>query len=226
MLFENIIEQINEYFRSIVSHVQESSTFDSLKDKFNSLSPFIQKLLITTICFLIILLTLATPIIKYQASLENMVFFEEQKKLTQKIISFQKKSKSMPSTPKEYKLADFKTKVNTLENAYSINFLPNQMSVSPSKTRSKIIRSANQNNFNVETKKTNIDQFLALTYSVQKLNKSLLIESIELKANSENPSYFDGSITVANLFVKPASDILPSPKVKKSKKPRSRRGQK
>ncbi len=224
MFFENIIDQINEYFQSIVSQVQESSTFDSLRNKFSSFSPFTQKLLITTACFLILILTLIKPITNYQTSVENMIFFEEQKKLTQKIISFQKKSKFTSQTPKKYQLADLKTKVSDLGNAYSINFLPDQISVTSSKASSKIILSANQNNFNIQTKKTNINQFSALTYSLQKLNKSLLIESIELKANPENPSYFDGLITIANLFVKPASDILPSPEIKKPIK--SRRGKK
>lgn len=155
-----------------------------------------------------------------------MASFEERQEITQKIISFQKKSKSLTQKPKEFTLRDMKSEVKRMAGSYSINFLPDQISTSSGSVEKALVLGSKQSNFNIKATKSNINQFTALTYSLQKLNKSLLVEGIELRANREDPRYFDGSIKLANLFVKPTSDILPKPEITKKPKTRKRRGRK
>ncbi|MGH1469079.1 MAG: hypothetical protein ACRBBP_09410 [Bdellovibrionales bacterium] len=224
MLFEDQLEQLNEYTQSLISRVEENSTFNSLRDKYSSLSPLLQKVLLGAGLFLIVFLTLAGPIANYKASIENMTSFEKRQEITQQVIAFQKKSKSLSQKPREFKLRDIKSEVDRMSGAYSINFLSDQVSVLSDQPSKKLVLGAEQSNFKVKTTKANISQFTALTYSLQKLNKSLLVEALELKANRENSLYFDGSIKVANLFVKSTSDILPKPEVTKKPKSRKRRG--
>ncbi len=224
MLFEDQLEQLNEYSQSIISRVEENSTFNSLRDKYSTLSPLLQKTILGAGCFLIIFITLAGPIANYKTSVENMSSFEERQEITQKIISFQKKSKSLSQKPREFQVRDLKSEVETLSKSFSINLLSDQVSVASDRSNKNLVLGSEQRNFDVKTSKANINQFTTLTYSLQRMNKSLLVEALELKANRENPAYFDGSIKIANLYVKPVSDILPKPEVTKKSKSKKRRG--
>lgn len=226
MLFEDQVEQLKEYYQSVEARVQESSAFNSLRDRYVALSPLMQKLVITSCACLALFFTLAAPIANYKTSVDNMASFEERKSLTEKIISYEKKSSSKSPKPKEYRVDKLNNSVQGLSRSYAINYLPDQTSVFTARSEKKIILGAQQNNFNVKTRNTNISQFTALAYNVQKLNKSLFIDSLELIASRDKPGYFNGSIGVTNLFVKPASEILPKPQVKKPGKRKSRRGRK
>lgn len=224
MLFEDQFEQLKEYYQSVESRALENSTVNSLRDKYSNLSPLLQKILLGAFCFLAVFLVLAGPIANYRSSVENMTAFETRNALTEKMISYQKKSKSAAPKPKEYNLTTFKQATSDLAKSYSINFLPDQVSVATARPGKKMIPAAEQNNFDVKTTKSNIDQVTALTYSLQKLNTSLSVESLELNANREDSAYFDSSIIVANLFVRSVTDILPKPEASKKKKSRKRRG--
>ncbi len=224
MLFEDQLEQLNEYTQTVISRVEENSTFNSLRDKYSALSPLLQKTILGAASIFIIFIVLAGPIANYQTSVENMASFEERQEITQKIISFQKKSKSLSQKPREFQMRDMKSEVETLSKSFSINLLPDQVSVISDRSNKNLVLGSEQRNFDVKTNKANINQFAALTYSLQRMNKSLLVEGLELRANRENPAYFDGSIKIANLYVKPVSDILPKPEVTKKAKSKKRRG--
>ncbi len=222
MLFEDQFEQLKEYYQSLESRVLENSTVNLLRDRYSSLSPGLQKILVWTLGIFLFFLILAGPVSNYTSSIEDLNTFERRKNLTKKIIAYRKKTKSLAPKPKEYNLGTLKRKVSSFGESYSINLLPEQISVMTSRPEKKFLLSALQKNFNVKTSKANIDQITALAYSIQKENTSLLIESLEFNANREDPSYFDGSIVVANLFVKSASDILPKPENSKKGKRKTR----
>lgn len=223
MLFEDQLEQLKEYYQSVEARVLENSTVNALRDKYLALSPLLQKVLLGTACFVVFFLVLAGPISNYSSSVDEMNAFERRKALTEKIIAYKKKTNTLAPKPKEYDLGSLKRKVLSFGESFSINLLPEQISVMTSRAEKKVLPSALQKNFNIKTNKANIDQITALTYSIQKENKSLLIESLEFNANREDPSYFNGSIVVANLFVKSAADILPKPENDKKGKRKSRR---
>jgi hypothetical protein len=220
MLFEDQIEQGKEYLENLSSRVQESSLYIQLSDRFNSLSPSFQKFVIVFGLGLFIVLLISAPLANYHESVENMTAFEERKTLTQKVIDYNKNSSSQNPAPKRYNASELSREVKSLGKSYSINLLDNQISVSSENNPKKLITSAQQSNFKVKVDKANINQITALAYSIQKMNTSLILQGLEFKANSENPAYFDSSIEVANLHVKPAREILPTPAATKKKKRR------
>lgn len=222
MLFEDQIEQSKEYFDNLSSRVQESSLFNQLHDKYTSLSPSMQKILLVTAGFLAVYIVLIGPIASYQESVENMVSFEERKSLTQKVIDYSKKSKSTTPQPKPYDIGSISSEIKKIGKSYSINYLPEQTSVASAPSDKKFVTGAEQSNYLIKANKSNIDQATTLAYSIQKLNKSLLITALEFKANREDPAYFDASIEVANLYVRSAKEFLPKPEPEKKK--RKKRG--
>jgi len=223
MLFEDQIEQIKEGLQILQARVQESSIFNRALERYNSFSPTFQKILLVLFFILLLFVVLAAPIASYKTSVENMSDFKIQKGLTQKIIDFSKSSSSLSPQPKKYFSSSLGQEVNQLAQSYSIKLLPEQVSVDSDRTRSKIVRSADQNNFKVSANKANIEQVTALAYSIKKLNKSLMISGLSFEASPSNPGYFDSTIKVANLSVPPISSVLPKPEVTKNKK-KKRRG--
>lgn len=224
MLFEDQIDQLKEGLQILQARVQESSTFNKAYEKYSSLSPLFQKFVVGASLTLIVFLVLAAPIAKYKTSVDEIASFEEQKNLTQKIISFSKRSSSLSPRPKTFSTSELDQRVQELARSYSINLLPEQTFVDSQGSPKKLIPKANQTNFSIKAKKANIDQVTALAYSVKKLNKSLYITGLNFKANQENPLYFDSSIEVANLSVKPISAVLPKPELNNGSKKKKRRG--
>ena len=223
MLFEDQIDQLKEGAQILKSRVQESSTFNQLQERYSSLSPLFQKIVLGAVFSLVVFLILAAPIAKYKTSVEEVALFEEQKNLTQKIIDFSKKSSSLTPRPKAFTTSSLEQSVQNLAGSYSINLLPEQTRVNSQRAGKKLVPKSNQIDFSVDTNKANIEQVTALAYSLKKLNKSLYIKGIDFKANSENPLYFDSSIQIANLSVKPISEVLPKPEVDNNKKKKKKR---
>lgn len=223
MLFEDQIDQVKEGLQVLQARVQESSTFNKIIERYNSLSPTFQKAILLTLFILIVFAILATPISSYKASLENMIDFRVQKNLTQKIIDFSKKSANLTPQPKKFVTSSLKQEVTSLSGSYTIKLLPEQVSVDSDRISKKLVPGAAQNGFKITASKSNISQATALAYTIKKLNKSLLITGLDFKANTEMPGYFDSTIRVANLSVEPLTSVLPKPEVSKGKK-KKRRG--
>jgi|GEM_PF-2346357 len=226
MLFEDQIEQLKEALQVLQSRVQESSTFNKGIERYNSFSPAFQKIILVLAFVLIIFIVLAAPISSYKASIENMSDFKVQKNLTQKVIDFSKTASNLTPQPKKYFSSSLGQEVGALAGSYSIKLMPEQVSVDTERISKKLVPGAIQNSFAVKANQANIDQATALTYSVKKLNKSLIITGLDFKKNRELPGYFDTTIKVANLSVEPIASILPKPEVtdKKNNARRRRRG--
>jgi len=217
MLFEDQIEQLKEGLQVLQARAQESSTLNQAVERYNSLSPAFQKIILISAAALVVFAILAAPIASYQTSVENMADFKVQKNLTQKVIDFSKNSADLTPQPKKYFSSSLGQDVNRLAGSYSIKLLPEQISVDSDRISKKIVPGASQNGFKIIAKKSNIDQATALAYSVKKLNKSLLLTGLDFQANREMPGYFDSTIRVANLSVEPIQSVLPKPEVTNSK---------
>lgn len=211
-MFEDQLEQGKEYFENLSARVQESSLYNSIYERFTSFSPTFQKFILVALFGLFIFIILAKPIANYKTSVENLQEFEVRKKLTQQIIDFNKEKSNLAPAPKQISLSELSQKVSTNSQSYSIKLLPEQTNVRSSSGQ-KIIPQANQSDYVVNITKANIEQVTSLAYSINRDNKSLLISSIDFKANAEDPRYFDSQINVTNLYVNPISQILPEPEV-------------
>ena len=223
MLFEDQIEQAKDGLQVLQARVQESSTFNKAIERYNSLSPAFQKIILSAALFLIVLIVLAAPIASYKSSIENMKNFKVQKNLTQKVINFSKKSSSLTPKPKKFYTASLSQEVSTLAGSYSIKLLPEQISVTSGRLSKKLVPGALQTAFNIKAKTSNVSQVTALAYSLKKLNKSLVLTGLDFKESSDMPGYFDSTIKVANLSIDPIETVLPKPEVTKDKK-KKRRG--
>lgn len=219
MLFEDQAEQLKEYFENLGSRITESSLFNKIYERFASFSPLFQKLILIFVVLLVLFIVLSGPIRSYQSSVENIQAFEERKSYTQKILSYAKEKTSNKLRPKDFSVTELSREVENRSQSYSIKLLPEQNRVSRAPQNSKILKSAQQKNFEISTSKANINQTTSLAYSMKLLNKSLLLTGLEFSANSEDPRYFDTKISLANLYVEPLSAILP--KAEPSKKTRS-----
>lgn len=210
MLFEDQIEQLKELGQVLKEKVQESSLYVTVYERYTSLSPSMQKLCIVALVFLFSFLLLSAPIAKFSTSAQNLEDFQTQKNLTQSIIQKARQSNASVKTPKQFNQQELQRTLVSYNKSPLISIMEEQSNLSTTANNSSpSISGAESKIFTVTNKNVNAEQALNQTYSLKKLNKSLVIKEVRFEASKENPGYFTHNIQIENLYLKPVSEILP-----------------
>ena len=211
MLFEDQIEQLKELSQIIKEKAQESPLYVTVYERYTSLSPSMQKFCILGLVFLASFIVLSAPIAKFNTSVENLESFQAQKNITQEIIQKARQSNASVKTPKQFNQQELQTTLDSYNKSPLISILKEQSSVATKPNNSSpSVRGADSKIFNITNKNVNAEQALTQTYSLKKLNKSLVVKEVRFDASRERPGYFTHNVELENLYLKPISELLPA----------------
>ena len=211
MLFEDQIEQLKELSQIIKEKAQESPLYVTVYERYTSLSPSMQKFSIAGLIFLFVFLLLSAPIAQFNTSVENLESFQAQKNITQAIIQKARQSNASVKTPKEFNQQEMQSTLESYNKSPLISILKEQSSVATNINNSNpSIRGADSKIFNITNRNVNSEQALTQTYSLKKLNKSLVVKEVRFVASKERPGYFTHNVELENLYLKPITEILPA----------------
>ena len=223
-MFEDQIEQLKEIFESIKERIQESSLYLTLYERYSLLSPRVQKITLIGLGVFIAFILTSPPLAQYHTSRENIADFENRKNITQKIIQQAKTSGGRTKTPKEITKQDLERTLKNFAKSPVINLTEDQATVMFNRNQSsKVVPQAQQEYFKIVGKDFNAEQTLNLAYSLKRLNSSLLITQLTFKESTMRPGYFDNEINITNVYVPPATSILPTQQDEVDDKPTRRR---
>ena len=223
-MFEDQFEQLKELFQSVKERVQESSLYQNIYEKYVSLSPRMQKIVILVIMGFAAFLLVSPPLAKYRTSNENLSDFQTRKDITQRIIQQAKSGSSKVKTPKMISQLELSNSLNSYGRSPVINLADGQASVIVSRDQGKsIVPPAEQASLKIIGKELNSSQALNLAYSFKRYNSSLLITRLSFKESDMKPGYFESEIGLTNLYVPTISEILPKPEINSGPKKRSNR---
>lgn len=191
MAFEELRERIQSEAKSQWENFQETSLYIQITEKYENLSPLMQKLSLVAVALILIYAVLAIPLGSFTNSSDSVTHFEETRSLIRDMLKATREAQDSPdiATPPD---ADFiQTRIqNELTSAH---LLPEQIKgTTPINEPSNLIPSNLVGNmFRVSLAKLNLRQVVDIGYQLQAINASVKLADLVMVANAQDPRYFD-----------------------------------
>ena len=210
MNLDDIKDQLRDQFNALWGRVQESTTYNSLKEKYDALPAMAQKGIAFGSGFVAVLLVLSIPFSYISAANTSIEEFNEYRVLLRDLLRIGRSAKEAPPLPPGLSPADLQSQAQTLTS--ELGLLPDQVSgmaplkENPSPTlASPVIQ---QGGMSLSLKKLNLNQILDIGFRLQSISSGTKLAGVEILANSEDNHYYDVIYKVVNfsLPVQPDSD--------------------
>lgn len=219
MDFESLKEQLLDQYKELSQKIGENETFLMLAERYNNLSPVIQRSIIGGIVFLFFYVLYTIPSGSMASSESHYSNFELQRATTEDlykagaITSGGSQSNGLGRTQLESQVKrDLKTQ-QVLDSQVS----PFKSVAAPISAK-KVPKEIEQIGLSFEIKKMNLKQFTNISSRLASINPNTKLTNISMKADKEDPHYFNVSYTLSSLNLKQA----PQPAAAKGKRGSSR----
>jgi len=171
--------------------VQESAAYNQLRDRYENMSPPMQKLTVTGVVALLAFLVLSVPYRYYSQSQTNVEDFESQRMTIRELLKVSRESSDVPQIPQAPSMDILRANIENQIKA--ANLLPEQVKgTEVLDNNSKMVpQNLTEGVLQVSLAKLNIRQIVDLGYQFQSINPSVKLKDLVLTANREDTRYFD-----------------------------------
>jgi hypothetical protein len=173
------------------------------------LTPPQQKLTMMAAGAFLALVVISIPYSYYSSSSDNVSVFEEKRNLIRELLKVTRESSEVPDLPVAPSSDILKSNIeNQLRMA---NLLPEQMKGIEviSADTGLIPKSLLEAGLRVSLAKLNLRQIVDIGYNIQAISQSVKMNDVNIKANSEDPKYFDVDFKLVSLAVPQARNEAP-----------------
>lgn len=214
MSFEDLKDKFTNDARMTWERIQESSTYNQLRDRYDNLSPMGQKVVIASSVALLVLLTLSFPYSHYTQSQDYISDFEGKRMTIRELLKVSRESSEVPQIPQAPPVDMIRSNIEG--QIKSANLLPEQIkSTEVIDGNSKAIpKSLSEGAVQISLAKLNLRQVLDLGYQFQSINPSVKMTDLTITANREDTRYFDVVYKLVALAVPSAPEIPAEPPAK------------
>jgi hypothetical protein len=87
MALENVTDQIKEKFAELTAKIQESPLYNSLRERFETLTPAAQRGIVAGAAALVVLLLISYPYSDFSASSQNVEAYNENRALLRQLFA-------------------------------------------------------------------------------------------------------------------------------------------
>jgi hypothetical protein len=217
MALEEIRERIISHSKALWEKIEESSFYNQLKDRFENLSPLMQKVVITVGSFSFVALLFSFPLGFYSNSREIMSVFDEQRTLTREMLKAAREASQVPPLAGTPDSSDLQARIQ--EQLKKIRLLPEQVrSVQVISLPATIIA---QNiiayGTEVSLSKINLNQAVSIGHLLSILESTTTkVKDMEMVPHSQDPRYLDTVFRLVTFKVPQYQPLFPAEKEKKS----------
>lgn len=219
------LEEVKERFKSewqqTKERLEDNSTFVSLRDRFQSYSPLVQKLILFGALGLVVLGILSLPMGHYETSSEHLAEFDSSRSLIKDLFRVQKDISETPQIPTPPPIDSVKSRIEfDLQGA---QLLPEQIrgvTVLPAQKTPLYDTSQNEGSVEISLAQLNIRQITDLGNQFQSISPSVKLKDLVISASAADSRYFDVIYRLLVLKVLPEETIAPDPAEKPGKKGR------
>lgn len=183
---------------------QDSPVYSQLKDRYDNLSPAMQKLAIFGSVALLLLVLLSTPMGSYtNAGIQEQEFLER-RQLIRDFLKAQRSSQDLPNLPAAPPTETLRAQIQG--QATMARLIPDQIgSVEEVRKASSLIAdNLLSTQLQVSYKKLNLRQVIDLGTQLQNLSPSVKLKDMNMIASTTHPQYFDVDFLVAVLNLSPS----------------------
>jgi hypothetical protein len=219
MAFEELRERIQSESKAQWESFQQSSLYIQVKERYENLTPVMQKVTLVGFSLFFAYLVLSIPLGYYSQSSTYVSEFEEKRQLIRDLLKSSREAQESPNLAIPPSVDSLKAQIET--QIQSAKLLPEQNAGTEilGEKPKMIPGNLSQGVLRVQLKKLNVRQILDLGHQFQTVNSSVKMTDLVMQANPEDPRYFDVSYKLAVLAVPSQIESAPEPEA-----PPKRRG--
>lgn len=201
MALEDVKEQLKEKWDELVLKVTESDTYIQLGERYNNLSPLLQKTIVFTAVFFVGYIIYSIPAGFIDAAAEKESSFVESRRL---IRGLNRSARNPMISPDQFRGMEFEEMRSRIDNvAQSVQVLETQKGSAIAAIKplpSSVVPSAiKQNGLTYEFKKLTLRQAVAMSEQISSLHTNTKLAGVSIEADNEDPHYFTVKYTLSSL---------------------------
>lgn len=188
---EDVKERLSSEASALWEQLQESSLYQQLRDKYENLSPVMQKLVLFGGIATLIAMLSSVPAGFFSNSNDSITSFEDKRNLVRDLLKVSRDANDAPDIPVPPDMNALKSRIEA--NLLQAQLMPDQNGgVQIVSENSTLVPSTmSQGVLKVSLAKLNLRQVLDLGYQIQSISPSVKMLGMEMTANLLKPQYFD-----------------------------------
>ncbi len=207
MIFDDIREKALERLQSFQASLDESDLYIRLKERYDSLSPIGQKLVLGTIVFLFAFLILQFPKSYYDAGSENLALFEENRDLVLDLYKVRRLAIVTPQAAPPMSGSELENRARSavtgarvqLDQIKGISLFDNA-----GPNASKFIpKSVTQDGVEIRLANLNLSQVVDIGHALTNMGSAKIV-GLDVRAGSASGNYFDATFKVVSFNIRAA----------------------
>lgn len=201
MNLDDLKEQLSTIGQRIHERLEEQPTYVQLKERFDGLSPQMQKLTLMGVGGLIWLFVLSIPWGWTSNADLSIETFESRRALVRDLLRVSRESADVPAIPPPPPVEALRPDIES--RLRSISLLPEQIkAIDVGSSRSQLLPlDKSSGALTVQVTKLNVRQVVDAGTQLARLNPSIKMTALEIKANAEDKRYFDVTYRLTALLV-------------------------
>jgi hypothetical protein len=206
--FDDLKEKIMTSLKSSWESFQETNLYYNIKDRYENLTPMMQKLTLAGIVGLVVLMFLSYPWSVYQDSADSVASYEDKRMLIRDLLKTARDSQERPNLASAPDATSVQSQIQS--RFMSAGLLPEQIKgVEVVSEKSNLIPDSNVSALiKINLAKLNLRQIIDLGFQIQNINSSVKMKDISIEASRELANYFD---VVYNLVILNVPDFSATP---------------
>lgn len=221
MNFSALLDQLRDRALELWGRIQETSIYMTLRERFESLNPQIQKLVVLgSILTLVFFLFYWIPYSYVSSSMDHMTNFEENRELIRDLLKASASMQEASPLPQSASASALTSQITRSLEEFQLS--PEQLGgVQPimDKVTDLAPDVIEQVGASVSLKKLNLDQFVNISHKLQTLGNGVKMIGLDIQENASASHYFDVIYRIASFSIPGPSAPPESPKGGRGKGP-------
>lgn len=218
MNLDDLKDGISGNARATWERIQESGAYNQLRDRYENMSPAMQKITVFAGIAAATFFVLSMPYSYFTASQEYVSEFEGKRMTIRELLKVSRESADVPQIPPAPSMDSLRSSVEN--QIRSAELLPEQIKgTEVVDDISKLIpKNLSEGVLQVSLAKLNLRQILDLGYQFQSISPSVKMKDMVITANREDYRYMDVVYKLIALAVPAAPEVIPEAPPTKSKR--------
>jgi len=220
MAFESQKEQLKEQWADLSAKIQESTTFNNLREKFESQTPSVQRAIVIASAVFAFLFLLSFPYGYYSTSEDNMIQYEENRGLIKGLLRASRSANTPSPLPTPMDSGSLRGRVDAILRTNRL--LPEQigeMSDIRAGSIKDIPAGVVQTGLALQIKKINVKQMVALSTQFQNMGMGTKLMGLDIVQSLGQTHYYDMIVKIVNFGLPAIADSGPADDPKPGKRP-------
>ena len=201
MTLEDLKERFKSEVDQLYARVSETSLYLQLEDRFQNLSPQVQKLVIALVAFLGLFFLFSTPVGSWMQGSDNQASFEDKRLLMKQVNQTVQEGKNVPLLPPppdmNYLSGQIQQSLSTLQVGEDQFGGVEVSSENPSLIPAPLLQEV----WDVKVNRLNLKQVVDVGFALQTLHPAVKLQDLVVTAEASYPKYFQVVFRLAALKV-------------------------